>query len=1290
MIDERKFVEGGAKIPNKLLQSHGEGRLILFCGAGISYKLQKRGFKGLTEDLYKNLNAYELLENEGRKEKREFDKGNYDRVLQFLEDQNMESFRNELEKWGTIKSKNADFSTHEAIIDLSTTKNKNKDEVRLVTTNFDLGFSELVKKKKKYKKIDIDSPPKFPVAKKQKWNNSIVHLHGIATEKENIVVTSADFGSAYITERWANKFITDLFYNFDILFIGYSLEDPVLRYLTDAIASDMENKFDRKRYAFVKKSDKDSWDGKKIIPIEFNDDDDFYALHSTLKKWAEEYEEGNLGFKKLCSSLYNKPPLIIEDPDPDTENNTFNLFINPTPIIKDSDTEIEDPDPDTERIVYELFNNPDEKTPLFVNIETENKGKYEYPHLDWWIYLSKRETEYLSAKKEKNEVAENFLNALVHQGNETPPPIKKSFRHFYMSWFIDDLMKYDEIKKWVINRGGCLHPDLIERILNTYDETFDSSSEKDKKFWDYLIFNREILAPSDFFKTNKIYLNEKFPLNSQKIIFLTKVYAKLNYSDWYYNQDKEKSGSFLKYLYAYYKLNFTPHDNLIHKYISSCTNKDELNNIFFHLKSELQKVINNEYHLENIPEDYDYGSFSVQRPSISPHRQNNERFNEWTYIIGYLVVCFEKLAKVSTLDARYQVISYLNSNTPFYKRLSLHFLTYKEIFSSKEVQEYLEKDLDIFLWLDAYRREKFRLLDARWDHFPEQFQNLIITKILNGRPRLRYRKDLSPEEIKEIKEYDKGALLSWFSKKGFLKNEKAKEILTNIKKKHPDFDFYENAKDDRAEFSNWMGEISMRPSIGTGPPKEIFEEKDPKKIVDILMQEIQLRKNRIDKGDIHVIQNIDFSNCLSSDNSKNILKAFDIIIVKNHKDDEINFLIGNFFSTAIHNDKSTSPEKLIPPQNYKKLISLIKKCPDNVIEKCLHGITACYMDIITKKKQASLSDEWDIWERLYSFASVEKTANFENDYDHGSINTPLGHLYFILFQNYFFQPRKWDCGLDEFIKKAWEKLKKIGGDQKYLAYAHYGREMNNISIVDYKWFKENMYPVLSSKDDISKVLWNCYFDYPRYNLRLIKLIKSELLDLSNNLKKIKNIKNYSDLILNIGLYYQEHLSPKEFRKVLSKLDIEQRSSVVGQISHNLLNTEDDKKDIFWEKKIKPWIKKYWPTSNDYKNEKFNSSWIGCILKIPNPKEVDFELINELLYPNSNALIELYRDKKKNHDLQPEYLSLILTLIKGKIEHHNASEVKTLLEDMSKKHRSIKKRNDYKEICKILKKKAIDI
>lgn len=52
-----QLVRHGPDIPERLLQAHEDGRVVFFCGAGISYPARLPGFSGLVDRLYQALSV---------------------------------------------------------------------------------------------------------------------------------------------------------------------------------------------------------------------------------------------------------------------------------------------------------------------------------------------------------------------------------------------------------------------------------------------------------------------------------------------------------------------------------------------------------------------------------------------------------------------------------------------------------------------------------------------------------------------------------------------------------------------------------------------------------------------------------------------------------------------------------------------------------------------------------------------------------------------------------------------------------------------------------------------------------------------------------------------------------------------------------------------------------------------------------------------------------------------------------------------------------------------------------
>lgn len=181
---------------------------------------------------------------------------------------------------------------HKAIITLS----RMEGSARLVTTNFD----------DRFERVDGSSifhtAPALPIPKLHDWA-SIVHLHGRIQKNESanyLVLTAADFGRAYLTEGWAARFVTELFRHFTVVFVGYSLNDPVLSYMVDALAAERARGANfHQAYAFAdyegdeagKEKAESGWRGKNVEPMLFDSQDRFARLNDTLVEWARICED---------------------------------------------------------------------------------------------------------------------------------------------------------------------------------------------------------------------------------------------------------------------------------------------------------------------------------------------------------------------------------------------------------------------------------------------------------------------------------------------------------------------------------------------------------------------------------------------------------------------------------------------------------------------------------------------------------------------------------------------------------------------------------------------------------------------------------------------------------------------------------------------------------------------------------------------------------------------------------------------------------------------------------------
>ena len=75
-----QFVANGPDIPNALLQAHEDGRVVFFCGAGISYPAGLKGFDWLVKEIYRIIGT-----SRSGTEDAAFKRGRFDSTLGSLE-----------------------------------------------------------------------------------------------------------------------------------------------------------------------------------------------------------------------------------------------------------------------------------------------------------------------------------------------------------------------------------------------------------------------------------------------------------------------------------------------------------------------------------------------------------------------------------------------------------------------------------------------------------------------------------------------------------------------------------------------------------------------------------------------------------------------------------------------------------------------------------------------------------------------------------------------------------------------------------------------------------------------------------------------------------------------------------------------------------------------------------------------------------------------------------------------------------------------------------------------------
>lgn len=336
-----RFVSDGPEIPNSLIKRWREGRVVFLAGAGISMAAPSNlpSFRDLVLRVYRRLNdsLFPLLELALRQptpserdalirgaslspqqhvEASLFFAGEYDRLFSALErrtDQDalgrMSSRRVRDAVEEVLRGHGGHSQGHRDLVSVAATgcvgpMSIGRQACRLITTNFDLLLEDAWRHELGTEPIAYDArvaprPGAFDF-------QGIVHLHGLLNpdvrKPASMVLTSRDFARTYLRSGVIANYVYDLVRRYTVVLVGYSADDPAMRYLMDAIGEDAALFEDMHQpYAIASRQPStgfdadgaifaETWRAKNIEPIVYEfrpGPSPFAPLWETLTEWAD-------------------------------------------------------------------------------------------------------------------------------------------------------------------------------------------------------------------------------------------------------------------------------------------------------------------------------------------------------------------------------------------------------------------------------------------------------------------------------------------------------------------------------------------------------------------------------------------------------------------------------------------------------------------------------------------------------------------------------------------------------------------------------------------------------------------------------------------------------------------------------------------------------------------------------------------------------------------------------------------------------------------------------------------
>ncbi|GEB95963.1 SIR2 family protein [Microbacterium lacticum] len=269
------WITGDVELPDEILDAHERGELVFFVGAGAS--LGKPSNLPLFESLAKKL-ARLASHPFSRRSGLDFFIGQLESLPQ--------GFDAHQHAHTLISDPRSRFNPlHSAVVDLAGIGGA----FRVVTTNYDDHLASAARSES----IAVPDTWYAPALPLGHDFAGLVHLHGsVRRPKEELILTDRDFGHAYITDAWAARFLLPMFDRFTVVFVGYSHDDVIMRYLALGLPSSGNGKAS-KRFAFTSDPTNSKWGYLGIRPIAYPVvGRDHHALVAALTAWADRAKMG--------------------------------------------------------------------------------------------------------------------------------------------------------------------------------------------------------------------------------------------------------------------------------------------------------------------------------------------------------------------------------------------------------------------------------------------------------------------------------------------------------------------------------------------------------------------------------------------------------------------------------------------------------------------------------------------------------------------------------------------------------------------------------------------------------------------------------------------------------------------------------------------------------------------------------------------------------------------------------------------------------------------------------------
>lgn len=1150
------FITDGPDIPESLLQAHEEGRVIFFCGAGISTPAGLPLFKGLVDGIYKSLGT-----SRNQVEDKAYEKEQYDAVLDQLERRYpgqrlavrsamAEGLKPKLRRKGATVPQRA-------LLQLATDR---KGAVRLVTTNFDRIFQYVVKKEKL--NIPHLAAPLLPIPKPSRWHG-VVYLHGLLPDDSNeaelnrLVLSSGDFGLAYLSERWAARFVSELFRYYVVCFVGYGINDPVMRYMMDALAADEllgEGRPDA--YAFASFRDGEledtleEWQAKGVSPLLYKvptGTSDHSALFRTLKEWADTYRDGVRGKEMIIAQHATTPPLVSSKSD-------FAVG----------------------RVLWALTDGLAAKHFADMN---------PVPPLGWLEPLSEEQFEHRDLARFRVSANSNEDKKLRFSAVRRPAPYTHSPRMcivdmggrgsdwdevmFQLARWLTRHLGDPGLIIWLAKYGGQLH-EQFARLIRARIEELDQLAAEGKRaeidrilahapkaipdmlvrtLWRLLLAGR-VKTQSHHFDLydwlRRVKHDGVTPSLRMELREIITPCVTLR-APFHWGEDAPDSSE-PKRIKDFVEWDLVLSSDHVHSALRDQPNKPEWQAALPDLLQDFTLLLRDAMDLTRELGGADERSDSsyIHQPSISEHPQNRD-FHDWTALIEMARDAWLATAQTDHARAQHVAEGWWQAPYPVFKRLALFAAAHDKVIPQRQALDWLLAEDRWWLWSVETERETLRLLVASATKLDVTEIAELEQAILAGPPREMFKEDIEQEKWLRIGNREIWLRLAKLKVGGARLGPAATSTFDELTRNNPQWELTE---DEREEFPFWMGSGDEYREFMRTPRLR-------RELVLYLKEHPSLDHWKEDDWRQRCRDDFPTTACALC-----ALVCEDVWLVDRWRE-------------AL---QAWSEDKLIK-RSWRYMSPVLNAAPDDVVQKLTQSLS-WWMQAIAKIFEGHESVFLNLCRRIIALHSQDETE--ADDPVGRAINHPVGHVTQALLGWWYRGTLKDGQGLAEELKSTFTELCDTPIDKFRHGRVILAAHVIPLYRVDREWATKYLLPLFDWRVSSieARSAWEGFLWSPRLYRPFMTAIKVPFLETALHYERLgDHAEQYAAFLTFAALDPGDTFTPEELASAIGRLP-EAGLESSAQALVRALEGAREQPEEYWRNRLLPFLHNIWPKSRE--------------------------------------------------------------------------------------------------------------